>query len=307
MQWTSEKCLSEERISNPRNSLWQAGLFRYQLHEWKKLFKNIAIFDFESTCVQEETFRDTNTTTWIGKHVPISVSISSNLVGEPIFLCNSVSHHLVASFIGVLDNLASQSKAKMKNLFLGIETTIIIKLGSFLEKLTQRHNRREQADLDDCDNETCASTQFLQIQKNQLIDLQESLERYCNVLPVFGFNSAKNDLYLIKFYLLPIRINEPDIEPTVIKKANQFISFKFGDNQLLDIMNFLGGATSLHWFLKAYETSETKGFFPTNGLITLTKCRIQNFPHMTPFTVNFVAATFLKLNTRNMLIYWKMN
>ena len=79
----------------------------------------------------------------------------------------------------------------MKNLFLDIETTIKIKLGSILEKLTQRHNRREQADLDDCGNEICASTQFLQIQKYQIFDLQESLERYCNVLPVFGFNSAK--------------------------------------------------------------------------------------------------------------------
>ena len=42
----------------------------------QKLLKNIAIFDFESICVQDETFRDTITTTWIGKHVPISVSIS---------------------------------------------------------------------------------------------------------------------------------------------------------------------------------------------------------------------------------------
>ena len=228
----------------------------------QKLFKNLAIFDFESICVQEETFRDTITTTWIGKHVPISVSISSNLVEEPIFLCNSDPHHFVASFIGVLENLASQSKAKMKNLFLDIKTTIKIKLGSILEKLTQCHNRREQAHLDDCDNETCASPQFLQIQKNQLIDLQESLERYCNVLPVFGFNSAKYDLNLIKSYMLPILINELDIEPTVIKKANQFISFKFGYFQLLDIMNFHGGATSLDSFLKAYKSSETKGFFP---------------------------------------------
>ena len=188
----------------------------------QKLFKNLAIFDFESICVQEETFGDTITTTWIRKHVPMSGSISS-IVEEPIFLCNSDPHHLVASFIGALENLASQSKAKMKNLFLDIKTTIKIKLGSILEKLTQRHNRREQADLDDCDNETCASTQLLQIQKNQLIDLQESLERYCNVLPVFGFNSAKYDLNLIKSYLLPILINERDIEPTVNKKANKFI------------------------------------------------------------------------------------
>ena len=94
--------------------------------------------------------------------------------------------------------------------------------------------------------------------KNQLIYLQESLERHCNVLPVFGIKSAKYDLKLIKTYLLPNLVKERDIEPTVIKEANQFISFKFGVIQLLDIMIFLGGATSLDSFLKAYKTSEKK-------------------------------------------------
>ena len=115
---------------------------------------------------------------------------------------------------------------------------------------------------DDYDYEISTSTQFLQKQWNQLFDLQASLERYCNVLPVFGFNSAKNDLNLIKSYFLPILVNERDHEPTDIKRANQFISFKFGYIQLLDILNFLGGATTLDSFLKAYRTSETKGFFP---------------------------------------------
>ena len=44
------------------------------------LFKNLAIFNVTSVRVQEETFRNTNTTNWIGKHVPISVTIFSNLV-----------------------------------------------------------------------------------------------------------------------------------------------------------------------------------------------------------------------------------
>ena len=100
------------------------------------------------------------------------------------------------------------------------------------------------------------------MEKNQLIELQEHLERYCNVLPVFGLNSAKYDINLIKSFLLPILINKRNMEPTVIKEANQFVSFKFGDVQLLDIMNFLGGATSLDSFLKAYKTAETRGFFP---------------------------------------------
>ena len=48
----------------------------------------------------------------------------------------------------------------------------------------------------------------------------------------------------------------------MIKKSNQIVSFKFGDLQLVDILNILGGATSLDSILKAYKTAETKGFFP---------------------------------------------
>ena len=51
----------------------------------QQLFRNVAIFDFESICVREDGFKDTETTRWIGKHVSISVSISSNLLQENIF------------------------------------------------------------------------------------------------------------------------------------------------------------------------------------------------------------------------------
>ena len=81
----------------------------------------------------------------------------------------------------------------------------------------------------------------------------QQLERYTNTLSVFGFNSGRYDTNLIKSYLLPYLINEKEIEPSVIKKANDFVSFKCGDVQLLDIMEFLGGATTLDSFLKAYK------------------------------------------------------
>ena len=223
----------------------------------QKLFKNLAIFDFESICVKEaNSYKQTETTTWIGQHVPISVSISSNLLPEPIFLCNANPHYLISSYITALEGLATQSKAQIKLNFIEVETAIKIKLCAILEQLNQRRNRAERVSnfVDDCiveEEEKDLSTQFLQMQKNQLIDLQEYFERYCNVLPVFGFNSANYDNNLMDSYLLPIPVNERNIEPTVLKKANQFVSLKFRDIQLLDIMNFLGGATSLDSFLKA--------------------------------------------------------
>ena len=58
----------------------------------QKLVTNLGVFDFESICIPEEKFENTETTTCIGKHVPISVLISSNLIPIPIFLYNSNPH-----------------------------------------------------------------------------------------------------------------------------------------------------------------------------------------------------------------------
>ena len=164
--------------------------------------------------------------------------------------------------------MATQSKAQKKIRFIEVETAFKIKISSILEQLNQTHSQRERVkDYDndkyfrDIAEEKELSTQFLQMLKNQLIDLQEHFESYCNTLSVFEFNSAKYDISLIKSYLLPILVSERQIEPAVIIKANQFVSFKFGDVQLLDNMNFLGGATSLDSFFKAHKMEETKKFF----------------------------------------------
>ena len=141
--------------------------------------KNLAVFDFESICVKDETYKETETTKRIGQHVPISVSISSNLIPEPIFLCNADPRHLVSSSISALEGLATESKAQLKLKFIEVETAIKIKLSIILEQLNQRHRQRERVvDFDDDEyfndtaeeNELC--TQFLQMQKNQLIVLQ---------------------------------------------------------------------------------------------------------------------------------------
>ena len=73
-----------------------------------------------------------------------------------------------------------------------------------------------------------ATNFFLQIQQKQLLDLQRHFNNYVDTLPVFGFNSGKYDLNLIKAYLLPHLLNDRATQPTVIKKANQFISLIVG-------------------------------------------------------------------------------
>ena len=175
----------------------ELDLFDIQYTDDQKLSNNLAVFDFESICLPEGKFKNTRTTTWIGKLVPISVSISSNLIAMPKFVCKSNPRDLVESFIHGVESLATQSKAQIKLKCSEVETATKSKLTRTLESLIEGRCRNQRVFefrdhfLEDDNEEKDASTQFLQMQKNQSIELQDHLENYCNVLPVFGFNSAK--------------------------------------------------------------------------------------------------------------------
>ena len=118
--------------------------FGIQYTNDQKLFTNLAVFDFESICIPEEKFKNTKTTTWIGNHVPIFVSISSNLIAMPLFLCIFIPRDVVESFNDAVEGLATQSKAQMKMKFPEVETSIKSKLTRTLESLNERHCRNQR-------------------------------------------------------------------------------------------------------------------------------------------------------------------
>ena len=124
-------------------------------------------------------------------------------------------------------------------------------------------------------------------------DLKQHLDRYVNTSPAFGFNSGRYDLCLIKSYLISYLIRDKEQETSVIKKANEFISFMFGDVHFIDIMTFLGGANTLKSFLKANKTSEMKRFFPNECFDNPDKL---DFPELPPYE-----AFFSKLRNNNPL------
>ena len=98
----------------------------------------MAIVDFESICVPNEELKDTNTNKWIGKHEPISVSISSNLIEEHVFLCNTDPKNLIVSFVEALEELANKSKTEMQTKFASIQEIINSRVKAVLEKLNER-------------------------------------------------------------------------------------------------------------------------------------------------------------------------
>ena len=130
------------------------------------------------------------------------MSISSNWMQEPIFLCNRNPCDLQSTFIDAWKILATQSKTQTESSIVQNENTRKIGLAHILEKLNQRRCHFVAIEAEDDASEN-SSTQSLQMQKNQLIGLQELFERWCNALPILGFNSASYDINFIKntYYL----------------------------------------------------------------------------------------------------------
>ena len=89
----------------------------------------------------------------------------------------------IVSFVEALEELASRSKAEMLQKFSSIENAIKNRVSSIFEKLNGRKDEStpmfefqyiEEEEID-------MSTQFLQIQKNQLLELQQHFERYVSI------------------------------------------------------------------------------------------------------------------------------
>ena len=104
----------------------------------------------------------------------------------------------------------------MRTKFQDTEVAVNERIKKTFDQLSERGKNYSSNKIeyeDECiedSEEADMSTQFLQIQKNQLIDLKQHLERHVKTLIVFGFNSGRYDLNLIKSYLIPYLI--PDKE-----------------------------------------------------------------------------------------------
>ena len=77
------------------------------------------------------------------------------------------------------------------------------------------------------DNEECClkndstnvSKNFYKCKKSQMFDLPVHFERCCYTLLVLGINRAKYKTKLIEAFLIPIVVNEQDIEQYNLKKS----------------------------------------------------------------------------------------
>ena len=283
-----------ERVFELRETLFdKLDAFKIPYKQWN-LFRNILVFVFESIWVKEENlYKGTETTKWITEHVPISVSISTKVIHETISLCKTDPNHLFSLFFTALGRLATPGETQMIFNFTEVETAIKIKLCGKLEQQpkTQRSRKGDRF----CRCLYCwhwdLSTQILQMQEEQSLNLQKQFERYCKMLPIFGFKNARYDINLIKYYLLPILVNERDIETTVIKEVHQFVPSNSVLFSLLTLWVFSVAALVSILFSKPKRLTRQSSFSPMKDSIVKSNWTAKNFLRMTPTLVFCVVAT----------------
>ena len=201
-----------------------------------------ATYDFESYFTPIN--RMSAKTTYVNTHVPMSVSVCSNVPGytQPkCFVSTGDSKTLVEQMINYLEEIADTVYAVLLEAFKPVCDAITEKL---------------LASDGDC---------------KRLCKVHKAFDRYLRQLPVVGFNSGKYDINVIKPYLvrqLAFESEEDEAKPfgkginSLIKKNNNFMNINTRKFRFLDVINYIAPGFSYSKYLKAYDVEEAKGFFP---------------------------------------------
>ena len=238
---------SSERSSKERNSLDEKRYSKtiYLEEKMKEQgFKLISVWECErpelKNMILEKEFRpypyfivydfealhkkmnesQTEELTITSRHVPVSVAINDNLTNKPVFIVDQDPGNLINSFI---------------------------------EDLKER--QRKIAETVEC----------LYPQPESDDDGGEKKENpiwrgWVNQVPVFGFNSGRYDLNMIKEYFVKNLSIISDVD--VAKKENSYMFLSTSNFKFLDIKNYLAPGLSYDAWCRAYGCELQKLAFP---------------------------------------------
>ena len=154
------------------------------------------------------------------RHVPVSVAINDNLTNEPVFIVDQDPENLINSF---MEDLQDRQ----------------IKIAQMVECLYP------QPESDDDGKEKKENPVW---------------RNWVNQVPVFGFNSGRYDINMIKEYFVKNLAEISDVK--VAKKENSYMFLSTPNFKFLDIKNYLAPGLSYDAWCRAYGCELQKLAFP---------------------------------------------
>ena len=237
-----------------------------------RYFPYRATFDFECYFDRENIPTNTDHVEWIARHVPLSVSVASNVPGyEPAqcYITDGDSDKLVADMMVHLTAISDTAYDSL--------------LPSYVDVLADLDARKhaweeETKEADEGDEEEEAENGKKTV--NPYKTLENQLQVWLHQLPVVGFNSGRYDLNAIKKFFVPLLIHN---NAAVIKRQNTYMCLSTDQLKFVDICNYLAPGVSYDKYLKAYGCELQKGHFPYEYMDDLQKLEDRVLPPQSAF------------------------
>ena len=213
-----------------------------------------ATFDFECFFDGEDLPANSDRVQWIARHVPLSVSVASNVPGhEPprCYVTDGDSDKLVGTMMRGLSAISDTAFDMLIPSYDNVLNELEVRKEAW-DEAERKALKEDESKQEDHDEEV----EMEAVKTNPYKTLIGQLLGWLHQLPVIGFNSGKYDLNVIKQFFVPYLLKpskqednddgndeeeEDDDDETrfVIKRQNAFMCFSTKKLTFLDIINFL--------------------------------------------------------------------
>ena len=205
-------------------SVWECEKPELKKMRFKKEFRPypyFIVYDFEALHKKMDE-PQTEELTITSRHVPVSVAINDNLTNEPVFIVDQDPENLIKSFMRDLKERQRKIEEKVDSLYP-------------LPKST-----------DDS--------------VHLPVNVQNLWKTWVKQVPVFGFNSGRYDINMIKEYFVKDLAEISNVN--VAKKGNSYMFLSTPKFKFLDIKNYLAPGLSYDAWCRAYGCELQKLAFP---------------------------------------------
>ena len=267
------------------NRIYKGGVYRPPASIFERLddegiivspvlryFPYRATFDFECYFSDERLPTNTDHVEWIARHVPLSVSVASNVPGyEPAqcYITDGDSDKLVADMMVHLTAISDTAYDSLLPSYVDVLADLDARKHAWEEETKEAEEEDEEEEAENGKKTV-----------NPYKTLENQLQVWLHQLPVVGFNSGRYDLNAIKKFFVPLLIHN---NAAVIKRQNTYMCLSTDQLKFVDICNYLAPGVSYDKYLKAYGCELQKGHFPYEYMDDLQKLEDRVLPPQSAF------------------------
>ena len=206
-----------------------------------RFYEQKIVFDIECLLKRDTGLANTDSVTYTFRHELASISVCSNITDyeDPIcFISDGCPKKLLRTCLDYMTEIAIVAKLEQRQ-----------KFANYIERIEE---------IDDT-------------------NLVEKFDEYLSQVPCLSFNGSKYDLRVCKSLLISLLVQMDEVK-YVIKRGGSYVCIATENLKFLDIISYLAAGTSLDGFLKAYNASVRKSFFPYEYFSTLDLLESRHFP-----------------------------